>query len=121
MSAHQTDSEKYPSTVAHRFALGSHNITFSDSARNLGVILDSSKLVFYAQSTGAVISRRLDSNLSTKKHLMKICKTAYSELEHISSIRTFLTEYAAKTLVVSSYILSRPAVNLVCNAIHTYN
>ena len=77
-----------PSTVSlpDSITLGPHNITFSNSARNFGVILD--------------------SNLSTKKHLIKICKTAYSELEHISSVRRFLTEYAAKTLA-TSYILSR--------------
>ena len=62
--------------------LGSHNIPFSDSARNLGVIL------------------------SMKKHVIKICQTAYFELKRISSIRRFLTEDATKTLV-TSYILSR--------------
>ena len=66
--------------------LGSNNIPFSDSARNLGVILD--------------------SNLSMKKHVIKICQNAYFELTHISSIRRFLNEDAAKTLV-TSYNLSR--------------
>ena len=41
-----------------------------------------------------------------KKHVIKICQTAYFELQRISSIRRFLTEDAAKTLV-TSYILSR--------------
>ena len=40
-------------------------IPFSDSARNLGVILD--------------------SNLSTKKHIIKVCQTAYFELKRIHS------------------------------------
>ena len=66
--------------------LGSHNISFSDSARNLGFILD--------------------PKLSIKKYIIKICQTAYFELKRISSIRRFLTEDAAKTLV-TSYILSR--------------
>ena len=66
--------------------LGSHNIPFSDSARNLGFILD--------------------FKLSMKKHVIKICQTAYFELKRISSIRRFLTEDATKTLV-TSYILSR--------------
>ena len=57
-----------------------------DFARNLGFILD--------------------SKLSMKKHIIKICQTAYFELKRISSIRRFLTEDAAKTLV-TSYILSR--------------
>ena len=56
-----------------------------DSARNLGVILD--------------------SDLSMKKHIIRICQTAYFKLKHISSIRRFLTQDAAKTLV-TSYILS---------------
>ena len=65
-----------PSTVPlpDSITLGSHNIPFSDSARNLGFILD--------------------SKMSTKKH---ICQTAYFELKCISSIRRFLTEDAAKT------------------------
>ena len=51
-----------PSTVSipDLITLGSHNIPFSDSARNLGVILD--------------------SNLSMKKHIIKVCQTAYFEL-----------------------------------------
>ena len=68
-----------PSTdsLPDSITLGSHNIPFSDSARNLGVILD--------------------SNLSTKKNVIKTCQTAYLQLKRISSIRRFLTEDAAKT------------------------
>ena len=58
----------------------------SDSARSLGFILD--------------------SKLSMKKHIIKICQTAYFKLKRISSIRRFLTEDATKTLV-TSFILSR--------------
>ena len=77
-----------PSTVPlpDSITLGSHNIPFSDSARNLGFIFD--------------------SKLSMKKHIIKICQNAYFELKRISSIRRFLTEDATKTLV-TSYILSR--------------
>ena len=77
-----------PSTgpLPDSITLGSHNIPFSDSARNLGFILD--------------------SKLSMKKHIIKICQTAYFELKRISSIRRFLTEDTTKTLV-TSYILSR--------------
>ena len=77
-----------PSTVPlpYTITLGSHNIPFSDSARNLGFIFD--------------------SKLSMKKHIIKICQTAYFEFKRISSIRRFLTEDATKTLVIS-YILSR--------------
>ena len=75
-----------PSTVSlpDSIILGSHNIPFSDSARNLGFILV--------------------SKLSMKKHAIKICQTAYFELKRIRSIRRFLTK--TKTLV-TSYILSR--------------
>ena len=41
-----------------------------------------------------------------KKHVIKICQIVYFEHKRISSIRRFLTEDAAKTLV-TSYILSR--------------
>ena len=73
-------------SIPDSITLGSHNIPFSDSARNLGFILD--------------------SNLSMKKHVIKICQTVYFELKRIILISRFLTEDAAKTLV-TSYILSR--------------
>ena len=68
-----------PSTISlpDLITLGSHNIPFSDSARNFGFILD--------------------SKLSMKKHVIKICQIAYFELKHISSIRRFLIENATKT------------------------
>ena len=49
---------------------------------------------------------RLLPNLPRKKHFVRICPTAFSELKLISSICRFLTKDAAKTLVTSS-ILSR--------------
>ena len=77
-----------PSTVPlpDLITLGSHNIPFSDSARNLGFILH--------------------SKLSMKKYVITICQTAYFELNGISSIRRFLTEDAQPRLV-TSYILSQ--------------
>ena len=47
--------------------VGTHDIVFSDKVRNLGFILD--------------------SNLTMKQHIIKICQTAYYELKCISSIR----------------------------------
>ena len=41
-----------------------------------------------------------------KKHVIKICQTAYFGLKQITSIRRFLTEDGAKTLA-TSYILSQ--------------
>ena len=63
-----------PSTVSlpDSIILGSDNIPISDSASNLGFILD--------------------LKLSMEKHVIKICQTAYFELKRISSIRRFLTE-----------------------------
>ena len=80
------DLEASTVSLPESIILGSHNIPFSDSARNLGFILD--------------------SDLSMKKHIIKIYQTAYFELRRISSIRRFLTEDAAKTLF-TSFILSR--------------
>ena len=64
----QFSSSLRPSTVSlpDSITLGSHNIPFSDSARNLGVILD--------------------SNLSMKKQVIKICQTAYFTLKRIQSV-----------------------------------
>ena len=81
-SSLKTSTVPLPDSVT----LGSHNIPFSDSARNLGFILD--------------------SKLSMKKHVIKICLTAYFELKRMSSIHRFFIEDASKTLV-TSYILSR--------------
>ena len=77
-----------PSTVSlpDSITLGSHNIPFSDSARNLGFILD--------------------SKLSMKKHIINSCQTVYFKLKCMSAIRRFLTEDAAKILV-TSYIVSQ--------------
>ena len=72
-----------PSTVPlpDSITLGSHNIPgFSDSATNLGFI---------------------DSKLSMKKRVIKICQTAYFKLKCVSSIHRFLTEDATKTLITS--------------------
>ena len=76
------DLSLFPSLT--RLLLAFTTSPFSDSAWNLGVILDSNML---------------------KKHIIKISQTAYFELKRVSSIRRFLTEDAAKTLV-TSYILS---------------
>ena len=80
--------QQKPSTVSlpDSITLGSHNIPFSDSARNLGFILD--------------------TKLSMKKHVIKICQTAHFKLKRISSICRFVTEDAAETLVIF-YFLSQ--------------
>ena len=81
-----TSLKPFTVSLPDSITLGSHNIPFSNSAWNLGFILD--------------------SKLSMKKHVIKICQTAYFELKGISSIRRFLNEDATKTHV-TSYIISR--------------
>ena len=73
-------SSMKPFTVSlpDSITLGSHNSPFSDSAKNLGFILD--------------------SKLSTKKNVIKICQTDYFEFKRINSVCRFLTEDATKTL-----------------------
>ena len=61
-------------------------IQFSDSVRDLGVILD--------------------KDLNMKAHVKMICENTRYQLRRIASIRPFLSHEAAKTLVTSS-ILSR--------------
>ena len=61
-------------------------ISFSDSARNLGLYLD--------------------KDLSMKEHINFICKTAFLEIRRISAILHYLTDDATQTLVVS-LVLSR--------------
>ena len=75
-------SDCLPSSVT----VGTHQIAFSDKVRNLGFILD--------------------SNLTMKQHVIKVCQTAYYEQKRISSIRSYLTEDATKELVTSC-LLSR--------------
>ena len=61
--------------------IGSSVVPFVKRVRNLGVILD--------------------SRLSTKECINKVCQMVYWELRKISSIRRYLSEDTAKTLVVS--------------------
>ena len=75
-----------PSSVT----VGTHKIMFSDKVRNK------------VRNLGFI----LDSNLTMKQHVIKTCQTAYYELKRISSIRMYLTEDAAKQLVISC-VLSR--------------
>ena len=61
--------------------VGTHEIVFPHKFKNLGFVLD--------------------SNLTTKQHVMEFCQTAFCELKCISSIRRYLTEDAVKQLVTS--------------------
>ena len=66
--------------------VGNADITFSDSARNLGFILS--------------------SDMSLDQHITHICRSAYAALRQISAIRQYLTTEAAKKLVCA-LVLSR--------------
>ena len=87
--------------LPHLTNIRSHNIHFYDSERNLGFILH--------------------SKLSMKKHVIKICQTAYFELKRISSIRKFITEDATKTLPTSSHGLTTATVSSWVHLILSYN
>ena len=83
-----------PSTVSlpDSVTLGSHNIPFSDTARNLGFILD--------------------SKLTMKKCVVKICQTAYFKFKRISSIRRLLkTQPKLLLLPISSRGLTTATVS----------
>ena len=81
-SPSKTVSSSLPASIA----INDLTIPFSESARNLGFILD--------------------DKLSMKAHIAKTCQTAFFELKRISSIRHLLSDDAAKTLV-TSFVLSR--------------
>ena len=70
-----------PSTVSRPDSVTLGNIPFSDSASNLGVILD--------------------SNLSTKKHVIKVVKLL------ISSLKALIQSAGFSLTLVTSHILSR--------------
>ena len=82
-----------PVSLPDSITLGSHNIPFSDSAKKLGVILD--------------------LKLSTKKHVIKKCQTAYFELKRISSIRSFSLKTQPRLLLlpISSHGLTTATVS----------
>ena len=75
-------SDCLPSSIT----VGTHQIAFSDKFWNLGFILD--------------------SNLTMKQHVIKVCQTGYYELKRIRAVRSYLTEDATKKLVTSR-VLSR--------------
>ena len=63
------------------------DISFSDSARNLGFILS--------------------SDMSLDQHITHICRSAYAALRQISAIRQYLTTEVAKKKLVCAFVLSR--------------
>ena len=95
-----------PSTVPlpDSITLGSHNIPFSDSARNLGFILD--------------------SKLSMKKHIIKICQTAYFELKNAlvqSACFSLKTQPRLLLLPISFHGLTTATVSLWVHLILSSN
>ena len=73
-------------TLPDSLVLGCSNVSVSSSARNLGVVID--------------------SNLSMKDHVAAVIRAVNFELRRISSIRSYLTTDATKTLI-SAFVLSR--------------
>ena len=74
-------SDCLPSSVT----VDTHQIAFSDKVRNLGFFLN--------------------FNLTMKQHVIKVCQAAYYELKRISSICSYLTEDATKSLLPLVYSL----------------
>ena len=87
-------SDCLPSSVT----VGTHQNAFSGKVRNLGFILD--------------------SNLSMKQHVIKVCQTAYYELKRVSSIRSYVTEDATKKLVTSCVLSRLDYCNSLLTGIH---
>ena len=85
-SSFSFSSSLKPPTVflTDSITLGSHNISFSDSARNLGVIVD--------------------SNLSMKKHVIKICQTGGFSLKTQSRLLLPVASHGLTTATVSSWV-----------------
>jgi len=78
------DCSRSGSSLPTSLMIGQSSISFSPSAKSLGVIVD--------------------ETLSMKEQVTKICQSAYWEIRKIASIRRFLTCEATKTLVVSLVI-----------------
>jgi hypothetical protein len=74
------------SSLPTSLQVGSSDIQFSSAARNLGYILS--------------------DDLSLNNHISHICRSAYTAIRQISSIRHYLTVSATKTLVCA-FVLSR--------------
>ena len=77
---------KYRPNLPVSLSVSETSVSFVPSARNLGVMFDSS--------------------VAMKNQVRKVCQTSYLEIRRIGSIRHFLTLQATKTLV-TSMILSR--------------
>ena len=75
-------SSSFPTSMK----IGQHDISFTGSARNLGVVFD--------------------DTLSMVDQVNKICQVCYIEIRKIASIRHYLTTDATKTLI-TSLVISR--------------
>ena len=73
-------------SLPSKISINDSSVSVSPFVRSLGVILD--------------------QNLSFEKQVSNICKVAYLELRRISSIRHYLSNDAAKTLICA-FVLSR--------------
>ena len=82
----KSDRIMLPDSAPTSTRVGNSDILFASHARNLGITISSST--------------------TTDKHVKNICRSAYAELQHISSIRHLLTVNATKTLL-SAFVLSK--------------
>ena len=75
-------------------------MTFSDSVRNLGVMLD--------------------SKLSMEHHISKVCQRAFCELRNIAAVRNMLSSQATQTLVTSLVLSHLDYCNSLLSGIPQY-
>lgn len=72
--------------VSSQITIGTENICFGSSGKNLGVTIDSS--------------------FDMSKHISNVCKTVYFELRRLRHMSSFVDQSSLKTLA-SSFVLSR--------------
>ena len=77
----KSKSTSLPDPEPKSIQVGSCDVQFAASARNLGFTLS--------------------SDMTLDKHISNVCRSAYIEIRRISSIRHLLTTEAAKTLLCS--------------------
>ena len=82
----KSDRIMLPDSAPTSIRVGNSDIPFASHARNLGITIS--------------------SNTTVDKHVTNICRSAYTELRRISSIRHLLTVNATKT-PLSVFVLSK--------------
>ena len=88
----KSDRIMLPDSAPTAIRVGNADIPFASHARSLGITMS--------------------SDTTMEKHVTNICRSAYAELQRISSIRLLLTASATKTLL-SAFVLSKLDLSLI--------